>query len=96
MIVAQSPLYHGADHTAITTIWMNRIKAANPILAAVALGIATQSTLDPAYNADDAIRAKLAEWEADAASQTGRALRYAVIYYQEDVAALGTRIPSEG
>lgn len=73
--------------SSIATVWMNRIKAADPVLAAVAMGIAEQSAASPDFDADAAIAAKLAEWKFDPGSQSGRAFSYAVIYYQEDIAA---------
>lgn len=73
--------------SSIVTFWMDRIKVANPIVAAIALDIARQSSQDVGYDAEAAIQAKLAEWQESADSRTGRALRFAVIYYQEDVRA---------
>lgn len=73
--------------TGLASFWMQRIKAANPIVAAVALKIATDSALDPTYEVEAAIVGKLAEWNVSADHQAARALRYAVIYYQEDIAA---------
>lgn len=71
----------------LATYWMNRIIAANPTLAAIAKHIAEQSAADATYSADDAIIAKLDEWHEPHDGQTARALHYAVIYYQEDIAA---------
>ena len=73
--------------SSIATVWMNRIRAANPLITGVALGIATQAALDEHYSADTAIRAKLNEWNEAPNSQTSRALRYAVLYFQEQLAA---------
>lgn len=71
----------------IAEFWMNRIKAANPILAAVAYRIAEQSESEPLFDTDAAISAKLAEWNIPADSPTGRGFSFAVIYYQEEIAA---------
>ena len=71
----------------IVEFWMNRIRQANPIVAAVALKIATDSALDPAYEVETAIVSKLAEWNVSEDHQAARALRYAIIFYQEDIAA---------
>lgn len=71
----------------IAEFWMNRIKAANPILAAVAYRIAENSEADPTYNTDAAITAKLAEWNIPADSATARGFSFAVIFYQEEIAA---------
>ena len=73
--------------SSIATIWMNHIKAADPVLAAIALQIARQSDADVTFDFEAAIAAKLAEWKESPAGQKGNALRYAVIYYQEDIAA---------
>jgi hypothetical protein len=71
----------------IATEWMNRIKAANPVLAAVALYIARQSCVNADFDTETSIKAKLGEWKIDEGTQTARALRFAVIYYQEDIRA---------
>lgn len=73
--------------SSIATIWINRIRAANPILAAIAQDIARQSVEQPGYDAEAAIAAKLDEWKESPDSQMGRALGFAVIFYQEDFLA---------
>ena len=60
-------------NTGLASFWMQRIKAANPIVAAVALKIATDSALDPAYNVEAVIISKLAEWNVSADHQAARA-----------------------
>lgn len=71
----------------IAEFWMNRIKAANPILAAIAYRIAEQSEADATFNTDTAIAAKLAEWNISADSATARGFKFAVVFYQEEIAA---------
>jgi hypothetical protein len=73
--------------SSIVTFWIQRIKAADPVLVAVAFGIAQQSAQDANYNVDAAVAAKLAEWKVEPESQMGRALNFAVINYQEDLQA---------
>lgn len=71
----------------IAEFWMNRIKAANPILAAVAYRIAEQSEADATFDTDTAITAKLAEWNISADSPTARGFKFAIVFYQEEIAA---------